>query len=69
MLASIILSLEVDHHWLAGQVLILLVIRIDLELYWAPAGSSLEFLVFAVPRMADTQCNLYPDNWSVKGRS
>lgn len=57
-LASIILCLKVDHHQLAGQVLILLVLRIGLELYWAPAGARYEFLIFVVPRMADTHCNL-----------
>jgi len=68
-LASIILSLEVDHHRLAGQVLILLVIRINLESYQAPDGTCLGFLLFIVPELADTHCNLNPHNWAVKGRS
>lgn len=42
-LASIILFLEVDHHRLAGQVLILLVVRIDLESYQTPDGTCLSF--------------------------
>lgn len=67
--ASIILSLKVDHYQLAGQVLILMVIRIDLESYRAPAGTCLEFLLFVALRMSDTCCKLYPDNWSVKDRS
>lgn len=42
-LASIILSLEVDHRRLAGQVLILLIVRIDLESYRAPDGTCVSF--------------------------
>lgn len=52
------LSLKVDHYQLAGQVLILLVIRIDLESYRAPAGTCVKFLLFVVLRMSDTCCNL-----------
>lgn len=43
MLACIILSLAADHQQLTGQVVILLLVRMDLESYWALAGTCRSF--------------------------
>lgn len=50
MLACIILSLAADHQQLTGQVVILLGVRMDLESYWALAGTCLSFCSLWFPQ-------------------